>query len=133
MRWRLYYGDGSTHEGETDEDAFAAPSVNAILLKQEVKEDPSNWRGYSIRHGCTFFCWERIMLSDGTVLEEGRWGGKSDIFGLMDYYSTHKGPQKVLIGREIHDDTYRKISKIASSDGCLCLGPCNHVKPEDYI
>lgn len=69
------------------------------------------------------------MLSNGAVLEEGRWGGKNDIFGLMHYFSTHKGPQKVLIGIEIHDQTYHDISKIADNDGCFCPEPCDHVIP----
>lgn len=125
MRWRLYYGDGSTFEGSGDEDAFAAPCISAIILKQEA----DNPRGYTLRHSCTFFVWERIMLSDGTILKEGRWGGKHDIFGLMHYFSTHQGPQKVLVGIEIHDDTYHTISKKSSSDGCLCLEPCSHLIP----
>ena len=126
MKWRLYYGDGSTYSGETDEDAYNAPCISAILLKQEA----DNPKGYTIRHGCTFFVWERIMLSDGTVLKEGRWGGKNDIFGLSHYFHTHKGPQKVLIGIEIHDATYHEIHIKAVSEGCLCVGNCDHVKPE---
>lgn len=122
MRWRIYYSNGITVDGETSADAFAAPSVGAVLLKQSAE----NWRGYSLRHGFVFLCWEKIMLSDGTVLEESRWGGKDDIFGLMDYYTNHSGPQKVLIGREIHDATYQEISKIAALDGCLCVTPCEH-------
>lgn len=125
MRWRLYYGDGSTYEGESDADAFAAPTMSAIILKQEA----DNPRGYSIRHGCTFFVWERIGLSDGTILEEGRWGGKNDLIGLTHYWQTHQGPQKILVGIEIHDDTYHAISKIADTDGCLCNVRCSHVTP----
>lgn len=127
MKWRLYYGDGTTFDGESDDDAFKVPATGIILAKQ----DAENWRGYSIRRG-TYFCWERICLSDGTVLDDGRWGAKDDLFGLMDYYSTHRGPQKVLIGREIHDDVFIAISRVASGDGCLCIKPCDHVKPENY-
>lgn len=122
MKWRIYYGDGSTYDGESFEDAYNAPAVNAVILKQEA----DNWRGYSLRHGTYFFCWEHIVLSDGTVLEEGRWSSKNDLFGLMDYYTYHKGPQKVLIGREIHDATYHEISRIADNDGCLCSEECEH-------
>ncbi len=122
MKWRIYYGDGTTLDGETSEEAYAATPVGAVLLKQEA----DNWRGYSLRHGFVFLCWERITLSAGTVLDESRWGGKDDLFGLMDYYTCHTGPQKVLIGREIHDDTYQAISKGAALDGCLCDVPCDH-------
>lgn len=127
MKWRLYYGTGLIVSGESDDEAFAVSAIGIILTKQEA----DNWRGYAIRRG-VFFCWEKIRLSDGTVLDESRWGSKDDLFGLMDYYSTHQGPQKVLIGREIHDATFEEISKIASHDGCLCTNPCKHVRPEDY-
>lgn len=102
LRFCLYYGDGSTYEGETEADAFAAPVINIQIVKQEA----DNERGFSLRHGCNFFCWEGF-----------RWSGKSDIFGLMDYYSYHKGPQKVLIGREIYDKTYQEICSRAVADG----------------
>ena len=125
MKWRLYYGDGSVYDGETDADAFNAPTLNVVILKQEDKT-PSNGRGYTLRHGSVFLTWERIVLSDGTVLDESRWGGKDDVFGLMDYYGYHVGAQKVLPGREIHDETYKKICTIAASDGCLCAEPCDH-------
>lgn len=128
MKWRLYYGDGSTYSGESDEDAYNAPTISAVILKQEC----DNPRGYSLRHGCVFFCWERIQLSDGTILAEGRWGGKNDLFGLSHYYHTHQGPQKVLVGIEIHDQTYHDMSKMADNDGCLCNQPCKHLKPEEY-
>lgn len=122
MKWRIYYGDGTTLNGETADEAYAAPSVGAVIMKQEA----DNWRGYSIRHGFVFLCWEEITLSDGTYTGIYRWGGKDDLFGLMDYYTRHQGPQKVLIGREIHDDTYQEISRLAALDGCLCDVPCDH-------
>lgn len=125
MKWRLYYGNGDVYEGEGDADAFAAPCISAIILKQEC----DNPRGYSLRHGCAFFCWERIELSDGTILEEGRWGGKNDMIGLSHYWHTHLGPQKVLVGIEIHDETYHEISKIADNDGCFCTERCGHTIP----
>lgn len=122
MKWRIYYSDGTILNGETSKEAFAAPTMGALLLKQEA----DNWRGYSLRHGFIFLCWERITLSDGSFNGEWRWGGKDDLIGLTDYYSYHKGAQKVLVGREIHDDTYQEISKKAALDGCLCTTPCEH-------
>lgn len=124
MKWKIYYGDGTTYSGESEEEALQAPTLNVQLIKQEA----DNPRGYSLRHGCAFFCWERVMLSDGTILDQGRWGGKHDTFGLMDYWGFHKGPQKVLVGREIHDDTYQEISRRVTEDGCLCAEPCDHVR-----
>ncbi len=115
MRWSLYYGDGSRYDGETSEHAFSAPSLNIQILKQEA----DNERGFSQRHGCNFFCWEKIARSDGGEVQGDlfRWGGKNDIFGLQDYYGYHEGPQKVLIGREIHDDSFHEISRQVVADG----------------
>lgn len=124
MKWRIYFVE-STVDGETSDDAFAVSSVGAVILKQ-ADDNPNNWRGYTLRRSFVFLCWEHIVLSGGVVLDEMRWGGKDDLFGLMDYYSTHKGPQKVLIGREIHDETYQEISRLAAKDGCLCDVPCEH-------
>ncbi len=127
MKWRIYYGDGSTYSGESDEDAFNAPTINVQVLKLEVSVNPN---GYVIHHGMSFFCWEHIMRSDGTVLAECRWGGKSDIWGLSNYYHTHKGAQKVLMGIEIYSPTYQEICGKAIQDGCFCITLCDHVKPE---
>jgi len=124
MRWRLYYADGREYDGESSEDAFAVPATGIQLMKQEA-DCP---RGYSLRHSAKFYCWEHIRMSDGPILDECRWGTKNDIFGLMHYYMTHPGPQKVLIGIEIHDATYQAISSKAAKDGCLCTTACNHVR-----
>lgn len=133
VKWRLYYGDGSIYTGETEEEAFKVPTLTAIILKQAV-DNPDNPRGYSLRQSCVAFCWENITLSYpvGTILEECRWGGKSDWSGVFDYIGFRIGPQKIVIGREIHDDTYHAISKLADNDGCLCTEPCDHLKPEEY-
>lgn len=128
LRWRLYYGDSTIHTGEGDEDAFAAPTISVQIMKEAV-DNPDNHRGYSLRHGCKYFCWERILIPGGIILPYGRWGGKQDDVGLHHYWCTHKGAQKVLVGIELHDDTYHAISKVADNDGCLCLVPCNHLIP----
>lgn len=114
MKWRIYYGDGTTYDGETQEDAFNAPTKNVQLTKQEA----DNERGHSIRHGSDFHCWEGF-----------RWGGK-DREGLVDYIIHHQGPQKILLGREIHDETYQKICRQAVKDGCFCETKCEHFKEE---
>ena len=105
MRFRIYYGDGSIYDGASQEDAFAALNLNVQLVKQEA----DNERGYTLRHGCNFYCWEDLPVP--------RWSGKGDVFGLMDYYGYQKGPQKVLIGREIYDDTYKEICRKAVEEG----------------
>ena len=105
MRFRIYYGDGSTYDGETQADAFAAPVLDVQIVKQEA----DNERGFTLRHGSNFYCWEDRPVA--------RWSGKGDVFGLQDYYGYQTGPQKVLIGREIYDDTYQEICRRAVADG----------------
>lgn len=113
MRWSLYYGDGSRYDGETSEHAFFAPALNMQVVKQEA----DNERGFTQRRGSAFYCWERVVRSDGGPCDLWRWSGKADLFGLMDYYGYHEGPQKVLIGREIPDEIYHETSRIVVADG----------------
>lgn len=105
-KWRIYYGDGSTFDGETTEDAFAAPVQNVQMVKHYADND----KQYALRHSMNFYCWQKRFQ---------RWSGKGDLFGLSDYYFTEEGAQKVLIGREIPDDTYRIILLKASEEGAL--------------
>lgn len=109
MRWRLYYGDGSTYDGHTEEEAFDAPVLPALFGVQVKKEEANNERGFTIRHGCTFYCWVRDPVE--------RWGGHDDLVGLVQYLLSHEGPQKILIGREIYDETYQEICRRAVDDG----------------
>ncbi len=113
LRWSLYYGDGSRFDGNCSLHAMRAPTWGVQILKQEA----DNERGFSQRHGCNFFVWERIIRSGDGVAVGWRWGGKGDQFGLSHYYETHKGAQKVILGVEIHDDTYHEISRRVVADG----------------
>ncbi len=109
MRWRIYYGDCSVYDGESEADAFAAPVNPSHLGVQILKQQADNERGFTLRHGCTFYCWERLPVP--------RWGGHDDVFGLAQYLLSHDGPQKILIGRELYDDIYKEICRRAVADG----------------
>lgn len=109
MRWRLYYGDGSVFDGSCEEDAWKAPVLPTHYGIQIYKEEADNERGYSLRHGCTFYCWQNVPVQ--------RWGGHDDLFGLSQYLLSHQGPQKILLGREIYDGTYKEICRRAVNDG----------------
>lgn len=111
MKFTVYYADRSTYSGEGEEDAMEAPTKAAQITKLEV---PEILRGFSLRHGSDFHCWQ-----------DGRWGGK-DRDGMIDYILHHKGPMKILMGREIHDQLYQDICKQAVADGCFCEGECSH-------
>lgn len=96
------------YDGDCAHHAYRAPNLNVQIYKEECSAeiDP---RGYTIRHGCNFFCWE-----DEPV---GRWSGKGDLFGLFDYFNYHKGPMKIISGREIYGDIYQRVQKQVKADG----------------
>ncbi len=106
MWFRVYYADGTTFDGSGDDDAMAAPTMGALVVKHEA---PCNATGHAIR-SATFFCWETYPHG------KGRWGGKDDLFGLCRYYQRQEGPQKVLIGEEVADEIYRRARAQAADD-----------------
>lgn len=110
MRFRIYYADGSTYDGNGTEDAMNAPTMGAIVVKQEA---PSTVEGFHLRCS-SFFCWEK---ADGRSPE--RWGGKDDMFGLSRYWAMEQGAQKVLQGQEIDCAIFQNTKKIATEDGYL--------------
>ncbi len=111
--FRIYYEDGSIFEGEGTEDAMNAPTVGALVVKQEA---PCNEIGWSIRSG-TFFTWEKEVIGEWGSPE--RWGSKDDMVGLSTYYRKEKGAQKVLVGDEVSDEKYQKAKGRAVRDGYL--------------
>ena len=108
MRWRIYYGDpgGMVYDGDCAAHAYRAPNLNVQVCKEENHNQEC---GYTVRHGCNFYCWE-----DDPV---GRWAGHDDMFGLFDYFGYHKGPQKVIMGREVYDEIYQRVIKSVHRDG----------------
>lgn len=110
MPWRIYYSDGSTYDGDSTEEAMAAPTWGALVVKYYA---PHNASGWALRTA-TFFCWE---TAPGFPAE--RWGAKDDLFGLARYYARQIGPQKVLIGEEVDDKLYQDTRAKAIDDGYL--------------
>ena len=108
-RWRIYYGDGSVYDGLDEEDAWNAPVKPSLLGVQVLKQEANNERGFTLRHGCTFYCWENEP--------ELRWAGHDDQMGLAQYFLSMIGPQKILLGRELYDETYQEICRKAVADG----------------
>ena len=109
-KFRIYYKDGSTFDGDGTADAMNAPTMGAVVVKQEA---PSTVEGFHLR--CSvFFCWEK---ADSHSPE--RWGGKDDQFGLSRYWATEKGAQKVLQGEEVDCDLFMNTKGRAIDDGYL--------------
>ena len=96
--FRIYYGDGTTYEG----DPFEAPGSN-VQVVIVAWDGPRGWRKVQ---GKDFYLWMGYL----------GWRG-SDMSGVIDYFHHYKGPQKVLLGRTIHDEVYQAISRRASAEG----------------
>ncbi len=112
MKFRIYYKDRSSFTGDGTEDAMQAPTMGAIIVKQEA---PSNVEGFQLRCS-TFFCWEKANKKLGIP---ERWGGKDDLFGLSRYWATEEGAQKVLQGEELDDKFFQDMRAFALDDKYL--------------
>ena len=119
MKFAIYYADGRVHTGDTRniEDIQSAPSWDAIVVKHQAE----NEQGWSLRHGCNFYGWIKLKQNNGEWTSgEYYWSGLGDLFGLANYLrATECEMQKILIGREIHDDTFAAIIDRAKTDGII--------------
>ena len=100
--WVVYYGDGSTYSSE---DGSSPPARDVQVIVQRHPEVGV----------------ELVTASDYYVWRNGRWWGV-DLFGLFDYL-TRPGPKKVLFGRTIETEVYKRIIKRACEDTDLMRGP----------
>jgi hypothetical protein len=99
MRWRIYYGDGSTYD-DSNGAAWDAPAVNVQAV---VVADRDNG-------------WYICRADDHYWYREGDDSWYSgDRFGLFDYL-TQPGRKRVLFGRSIGNIEYRQILDRAMND-----------------
>ncbi len=112
MKFRIYYKDGTSYDGDGTRDAMRAPTMGAIVVKQEAPNTPE---GFHLRCSA-FICWEKANKKLGIP---ERWGGKDDIFGLSRYWATEKGAQKVLQGEEVDCYLFQNMKARAIDDGYL--------------
>lgn len=126
MKFAIYYATGDIYKGDTKviADVSNAPTWDVITVKHQAE----NPQGFSLRHGCDFYGWAKLKQSNGEWTSgEWYWSGLGDLFGLANYFrDTQYEMQKVLIGREIPDATFKEIIQKAIDDGCLCKGDCEH-------
>jgi hypothetical protein len=97
IRWRLYYGDGTTFSDEDGTPAFA-PTTNVMCC---AWYDDDNRR--RLAHAADYYWYE-----------DGRWYG-SDLFGLWDYLA-RPGFKIVKFGRMIGDLQFRDVMSKAMND-----------------
>ncbi len=77
MRWRIYYDDGSTYEGESEEDAVKAPPLGVQVIYVDN----------GVTTGRDMYLWKG-----------GRFWG-CDEAGMWDYLFNYPEPKKILFGR----------------------------------
>lgn len=99
MKWRIYYGDGSTVD-DTELNPFDVPGLNVQAIVQ-ADEDVGRY----VLHRMDFYWW---------VPEDNEWN-QSDQFGLWDYLQ-RPGPKKVVFGRSLNNIDYKRILALAIKD-----------------
>lgn len=94
MNWKIYYSETETYSG----DPYNAPAFGVQVI---VHKNQENGKYLVINHD---YYW---LLDD-------RWEG-GDIVGLIDYLA-QPGPKKVVFGRIISNEEFRKIYTVALMD-----------------
>lgn len=107
LEFRIYYGDGSTYEGNPED----APSRNVQCIAWPDKKAGSGNLGRYVVHS-----WDFYIFSD-TV---GGWHVTNHIHDLLDHLSGGVGPggvRRVLTGRWISTDAFKEIYERAMAEG----------------
>lgn len=98
MKWKVFYGDGSTVNGSFPVEAIPTQNVQIILIADDE--------------------YGRIMLHRydyyGFDFDLERWFG-FDLFGLWEYL-TRPGLKKVLFGRTLPHEQWNPIYQAVKSD-----------------
>jgi hypothetical protein len=101
MRWKVYYGDGSTFS-DKDGPPSQAPTLNVqIIIVRD--DDPNSQLGRYPVHRFDYYWWD-----------DPEWFG-GDLFGLFDYLS-RPGDKRVLFGRTISNADHQAIVDAALAD-----------------
>ena len=98
MKFRIYYGDGSTYSG----DPYDAPRTNVQAV---VNEESSSPTGFAVRTNGQVYVWR-----------DERWFD-CDQFGMWDYLMLSTGPKAVLFGRTMRNDEYWATVAKAQKEG----------------
>ncbi len=111
MRWRIYYGDGSTYS-DRDGSPFFAPTSDVQVIAQEdaagpqgrilIYGDPSAGRS-----DLGTFCWR----------DDGFGWDVHDTPGFYDYLFNYRGPKAVIFGRTIPTKSFEAILARAVREG----------------
>lgn len=105
MRWKIYYGDGSTYS-----DRDGSPYLAPILNVQVIVQDSDNILGRTLMHGAT-------PPEKGNFVWQGNGWNICDTVGFWDYMMHYEGPKAALFGRSINTQDFEAILKRAISEG----------------
>lgn len=94
-KFKVYYSDGSTYEGEP----FDAPPMHVALILEKDKD-----------HGRRI-----VSLTDFYVWRLGRWFG-TDMPGFYQYLMTPGEAKYVLFGEMMLQDDWNAINGVAQED-----------------
>lgn len=92
--FRIYYAGGTWYDGP----AFNAPALGVLVIVERDSE-----HGHRLVTGGDYYTWH-----------SGRWWA-CDLFGLYDYL-IYCAPSKVLFGRMVTNEEYRRVYNMADSD-----------------
>lgn len=98
LAWRIFYSNGSSFCNE-DGEVFEAPATGALVIVQANESV-----GRTLLRGRDYY-W----------FENDRWFG-GDLAGLILYLVEHKGPQKIILGKFVADETFHSVIKQALDD-----------------
>lgn len=94
MKWKIYYGDGSTIDSR-GAIPCEVPGTNVQVIVQDGK----------LQSGKDAYYWNADI----------GWCG-CDTAGMFDYLHFYVGHQKVIFGRSIRDEDYWEIRKKARAE-----------------
>lgn len=101
------------YDGDCSQHAYYAPDHGVQVLKVECLKDIDP-KLYIISTAMNFLCWENGLSKDEY---SERWSPKNDDDGKNDYYHYHRGPQKIIYGREINREIYERVMQKVKLDG----------------
>lgn len=99
LKWRIYYGDGTTFSSE-DGGPELAPARNVQLIVQGDSE-----HGWYMQHGTPYYIWRP---------EQDRWVGVNED-GKFDYL-IDPGWKRVLYGRTLTTPEFLALYQLADRD-----------------
>jgi hypothetical protein len=105
MRFRVYYGDGSTFAGEGLDDALRTPQNNVQVIIVQNPDSPRGWNLVRSKGLHGYYVWRN-----------GGWE-ITDEAGVWDYRLMHTEPRVEIYGRTVKDEAFHACVTRAVKEG----------------